>query len=214
MLYNTTSARYQSYLNGISDKSRDPHAFFASTATPSHIVTVRDDLSARLRTVHPQLNLALRELTHMQSRRLAKSLTKHRGDFASQIDYIAGSQYVCMMQHGGAMYRVQVSLFADDPYIVHNGVIAGIVVVGVFAMHVPAVAAPYVAHVGAWVYGDGVPNIDIPKRCVVCNARASKLCDGCHFVRYCGSVCQRRHWPEHKRLCRGITIDANTLTID
>ena len=29
-----------------------------------------------------------------------------------------------------------------------------------------------------------------------------KRCNGCYLVRYCGSKCQRDHWPQHKRECK------------
>jgi len=27
-------------------------------------------------------------------------------------------------------------------------------------------------------------------------------CTGCHVVRYCSAECQKRHWREHKKVCR------------
>ena len=29
-----------------------------------------------------------------------------------------------------------------------------------------------------------------------------KTCNACYLVRYCGSKCQRDHWPQHKKDCK------------
>jgi len=41
------------------------------------------------------------------------------------------------------------------------------------------------------------------------------LCTGCHAVRYCGGICQRKHWKEHRAPCKAsrgeaLTMDAST----
>ena len=33
-----------------------------------------------------------------------------------------------------------------------------------------------------------------------------KLCPGCGGAAYCGSVCQKRHWAQHRRTCRQIKL--------
>ena len=41
------------------------------------------------------------------------------------------------------------------------------------------------------------------KRCSVCNKLCKpKLCKGCMQVGYCSSACQKRDWPEHKKVCK------------
>ena len=37
--------------------------------------------------------------------------------------------------------------------------------------------------------------------CAVCARPATTRCSRCSIERYCGKGCQRRHWPEHRRLC-------------
>eukprot|EP01094_Clydonella_sp_ATCC50884_P011220 TRINITY_DN21015_c0_g1_i1.p1 TRINITY_DN21015_c0_g1~~TRINITY_DN21015_c0_g1_i1.p1 ORF type:complete len:416 (+),score=97.65 TRINITY_DN21015_c0_g1_i1:52-1248(+) len=50
-----------------------------------------------------------------------------------------------------------------------------------------------------------------PKVCAVCavgkdEAKGGKLlaCSRCKSVRYCSAACQRKHWPEHKKLCERV----------
>ena len=31
-----------------------------------------------------------------------------------------------------------------------------------------------------------------------------KRCSGCHVTKYCSYHCQKKHWPEHKSLCKNI----------
>ena len=31
-----------------------------------------------------------------------------------------------------------------------------------------------------------------------------KRCSGCHATKYCSNRCQKKHWPEHKSLCKTI----------
>ena len=31
-----------------------------------------------------------------------------------------------------------------------------------------------------------------------------KRCPGCHATKYCSNRCQKKHWPEHKSLCKSI----------
>ncbi|KAI1792749.1 hypothetical protein LXA43DRAFT_1060444 [Ganoderma leucocontextum] len=40
--------------------------------------------------------------------------------------------------------------------------------------------------------------------CAVCGKRAASRCAGCHSISYCGQVCQRADWPEHKVACRSL----------
>jgi hypothetical protein len=38
-------------------------------------------------------------------------------------------------------------------------------------------------------------------RCVACDNRFTGICPRCKTAVYCGPTCQRRHWPEHKKMC-------------
>jgi hypothetical protein len=38
--------------------------------------------------------------------------------------------------------------------------------------------------------------------CQVCNAKVTKRCSACHTVGYCSRECQKKHWPEHKKVCK------------
>lgn len=39
-------------------------------------------------------------------------------------------------------------------------------------------------------------------KCAACGEEASKICQGCKLVGYCGRDCQQQHWREgHKVLC-------------
>lgn len=42
--------------------------------------------------------------------------------------------------------------------------------------------------------------------CANCGKTDEKLsrCSKCHFERYCGSECQKTHWPQHKVICPSI----------
>ena len=40
-----------------------------------------------------------------------------------------------------------------------------------------------------------------PKICGACSTPACELKCACKLVFYCGAVCQRKHWPEHKQVC-------------
>ena len=45
------------------------------------------------------------------------------------------------------------------------------------------------------------------KFCASCGVKEDddiklKTCNACYLVRYCGSKCQRDHWPQHKRECK------------
>ena len=51
------------------------------------------------------------------------------------------------------------------------------------------------------------------KGCASCGAEPApghKLsqCSGCKAVRYCGPQCQRRHWGQHKAVCKQLAADA------
>ena len=43
-----------------------------------------------------------------------------------------------------------------------------------------------------------------PYRLVTCFAVTKEwpLCAGCNRVSYCTSMCQKRHWPQHKTFCQ------------
>jgi hypothetical protein len=52
----------------------------------------------------------------------------------------------------------------------------------------------------------GSPWQQAPRCCARCGKRAARgqrlrLCGGCRRVHYCGSDCQRAHWPDHWRAC-------------
>ena len=39
--------------------------------------------------------------------------------------------------------------------------------------------------------------------CVVCGkADHTRACSGCKLTAYCGRDCQKKHWPQHKAVCR------------
>ena len=40
--------------------------------------------------------------------------------------------------------------------------------------------------------------------CAQCGGEATERCAGCRGVHYCGRVCQRAGWPEHKRQCKAM----------
>jgi hypothetical protein len=51
-----------------------------------------------------------------------------------------------------------------------------------------------------------IPNVKVTRfgACVACRKTvlcAKNLCSRCQQARYCGSVCQRRDWPQHKKVC-------------
>lgn len=41
----------------------------------------------------------------------------------------------------------------------------------------------------------------IPMRCSHCHLSADWQCSGCHYTRYCGETCQKKAWPDHKKMC-------------
>ena len=51
-----------------------------------------------------------------------------------------------------------------------------------------------------------------PAECANCGrtGRRSKIlkCAGCRKRRYCNSMCQAQHWPEHKKFCKKNPYDA------
>lgn len=65
-----------------------------------------------------------------------------------------------------------------------------------------------------------------PDICSACGviSRDTKLCEGCDATAYCSSVCQRRHWKEHKPFCMAMrhdkpntyadNIDAGNIDVD
>ena len=47
------------------------------------------------------------------------------------------------------------------------------------------------------------PDYESPSKCIVCGKKSNtKKCNGCYFVWYCGSTCQREDWKNHKDLCQ------------
>ena len=38
--------------------------------------------------------------------------------------------------------------------------------------------------------------------CGVAGGVSLKACKSCMLVKYCNVLCQRNHWPEHKKLCK------------
>jgi hypothetical protein len=64
------------------------------------------------------------------------------------------------------------------------------------------------------------PGILIARGCHTCGAPGEGLrCGRCPFVFYCNSICQRKDWPTHKKVCRvgvtapiGLTANENPLT--
>jgi len=51
-----------------------------------------------------------------------------------------------------------------------------------------------------------VNNIDrlVPEYCMVCHRsdRVLKFCSDCEFEQYCGIICQKSGWVNHKKICR------------
>lgn len=50
---------------------------------------------------------------------------------------------------------------------------------------------------------------------VDCNKPGDKLCSGCQIICYCNEVCQKKHWKQHKMVCkkgdRGKNMERGTL---
>ena len=47
------------------------------------------------------------------------------------------------------------------------------------------------------------PDYESQSKCTVCGKKSNtKKCNGCYFVWYCGSTCQREDWKNHKDLCQ------------
>ncbi|KAJ7642175.1 hypothetical protein FB45DRAFT_1000539 [Roridomyces roridus] len=40
-----------------------------------------------------------------------------------------------------------------------------------------------------------------------------RLCGGCQLVYYCGSECQKKHWPEHKKICGKQDFDVKSTQL-
>jgi ubiquitin C-terminal hydrolase len=49
------------------------------------------------------------------------------------------------------------------------------------------------------------------KDCAICGKFALNRCSSCKEVGYCGRDCQRKHWPEHKKVC-GVASLSKTRT--
>ncbi|KAK8154941.1 hypothetical protein BKA80DRAFT_184526, partial [Phyllosticta citrichinensis] len=52
-------------------------------------------------------------------------------------------------------------------------------------------------------FGDGL-DLDGGDRCAGCWTKKEglKKCMRCKQVKYCDSTCQKKHWKEHKKVCR------------
>ncbi|KAI3620862.1 mizip protein [Moniliophthora roreri] len=55
----------------------------------------------------------------------------------------------------------------------------------------------------------GAPNITC-ERCFSDRNTKLQVCSGCSQIRYCGTHCQRKHWPEHKKACRAAQVNIQT----
>ena len=73
-----------------------------------------------------------------------------------------------------------------------------------------------VDNLGEFPYTPAVPrSLADPTACLTCAAPApEKTCARCRLARYCGTACQRAHWPEHKKACAssgagGIAVAVN-----
>ncbi len=50
--------------------------------------------------------------------------------------------------------------------------------------------------------------------CEVCQqTQNTKKCGRCKAVAYCGLDCQRKHWPQHKRLCKPSKLICSTCQV-
>lgn len=53
------------------------------------------------------------------------------------------------------------------------------------------------------------------KRCQAEAGTPLRNCGQCKAVGYCSQICQKQHWPEHKRVCRdGLRDELNDKTVD
>eukprot|EP00483_Globobulimina_turgida_P001437 UN01439 len=45
----------------------------------------------------------------------------------------------------------------------------------------------------------------MPSRCGLCSKTgAARLCSGCKITNYCSVQCQRKHWKQHKKICKSL----------
>jgi len=60
----------------------------------------------------------------------------------------------------------------------------------------------------------GCESGDFREPCEVCSQDGSKKCTGCFFARYCGDVCQKKHWDDHKTICNQIRMEYKEITLE
>jgi len=58
-------------------------------------------------------------------------------------------------------------------------------------------------------FGDGPYGVSVTvprpvgKHCANCHKiNDLRMCAGCREVRYCGAICQKKHWSKHKEVCK------------
>ncbi len=43
---------------------------------------------------------------------------------------------------------------------------------------------------------------EVVKSCAICSKESTKYCSTCKKIYYCSAECQKKHWPEHKKVCK------------
>src|SRR5271168_1468729 len=49
------------------------------------------------------------------------------------------------------------------------------------------------------------------KKCLQCGGDNLFKCGRCGIISYCGSACQKKNWPSHKRYCSLLTMNDSDL---
>lgn len=61
----------------------------------------------------------------------------------------------------------------------------------------------------ATLFADSV--VRMPALCATCSkADAASMCGGCKCTYYCNAICQRKHWKQHKKLCKSLLLKSKS----